>query len=316
MFTLAKRSRQDDSAPMFGGSSRLVRGLTCLATCCAIASLAQEAPEPLDDEADQKPGTLLAESRGHELVPGNGEREREREREYIARPPAVDRPGACQPELQSLIRVTGTVYDGRHPERSMAMMGPASAPTAVYRTGSKFGHFELLEVRPHAVLLTTDREETPCWLKMQRPNPNAPPPAPPAEQPKESKESKRERNKAFSAEELQQGIQQLGPGIYRVNRTILDKAMERVPKLARTTRTKTVKKHGVATGMSLSRIESGGLFEHLGMKKGDVLKTVNGFDMSSVDGMLSARTQLSSAPRLSLSLTRGGQPMTLEYRVQ
>jgi type II secretory pathway component PulC len=276
-------------------------------------SLAQEAPEPLDVEGqNQKSGTLLAESRGHELVPGDGERE------YIARPPVVDRPGACQPELQNLIRVTGTVYDGRHPERSMAMMGPASAPaTAVYRAGSKFGHFELLEVRPHAVLLTTDREETPCWLKMQRPNPNAPPAAPPpAEQPKDSKESKRERKKAFSAEELQQGIQQLGPGIYRVNRTILDKAMERVPKLARTTRTKTVKKHGVPSGMSLSRIESGGLFEHLGLKKGDVLKTVNGFDMSSVDGMLSARTQLSSAPRLSLALSRGGQPMTLEYRVQ
>jgi hypothetical protein len=32
--------------------------------------------------------------------------------------------------------------------------------------------------------------------------------------------------------------------------------------------------------------------------------------------MLSARTQLGTAPRLSLALSRGGQPMTLEYRVQ
>lgn len=312
---------------MFGGFPRLVRGLPCLATCCFVAAVAQaqEAAEPLGqpdqadkvdqvDKPDPTPGTLLAQNRTDGVAPGSSDGAGERE--YIARPPAVDRPGPCQPEVQAHIRVTGTVYDARHPERSMAMMGAASTPaTAVYRPGSKYGSLELLEVRPHAVLLSSDREESPCWLKMQRPS--ATPPPPPAAAPLEQKtESKRDRKKAFTAEELQQGIKQLGPGIYQVNRSILDLALARAPKLARTTRTKTIKKHGTPVGMSLSRIESGGLFEHLGLKKGDTLKTVNGFDMSSIDGMLSARTQLSTAPRLSLSLSRGGQPVTLEYRVQ
>jgi type II secretory pathway component PulC len=295
---------------MFGGSPRFVRGLSCLATLCTTATLARG--EDSQETPAEETGTLFADNRDNDDLD-----ESENELEYIARPPPVHRPSACQPELQTLIRVAGTVYDARHPERSMAILGSASSPsTAVYRTGSRYGSLELLEIRPHAVLLSSDREESPCWLKMMRPNPNAPPPAPatpPADPPEPSK---REKKKAFSDEELKQGIQQVGPGIYRVHRSILDKALARVPKLARTTRTKTIKQNGTPVGISLTRMESGGLFEHLGLKKDDVLKTVNGFDMSSVDGMLSARTQLSSAPRLSVSVVREGRPMTLEYRVQ
>jgi hypothetical protein len=305
---------------MFGGLPRLVCGLACLATTCTTVGLARaqspaEAPEPLDS-ADDAEDNAKPDTSSDRLVATNAPTGVANEREYIVQAPTVHRPSACQPELQTRIRLAGTVYDARHPERSMAMLGASGAPMAsVYRTGSRFGEFELLEVRTHAVLLSRDREDSPCWLKMMRPNPNAPPPLPaaPAEQPAEKK---KERKKAFTQEELAQGIQQLGPGIYRVNRTILDRALAVAPKLARSTRTKTAKQHGMSVGMSLRAIESGGLFEHLGLKKGDVLKTVNGFDMSSVDGMLSARTQLTAAPRLSLALSRSGQPMTLEYRVQ
>jgi hypothetical protein len=276
----------------------------------ATVALGQAPAETAQAEAEADSKTLVAENRPNELP-----RQDENEREYIAQPPAIPRPSACQPELQSQIRLSGTVYDARHPDRSLAILGVQSSPaTAVYRTGSRFGHLELLEVRTHAVLLSSETD-SPCWLKMARPSPNAPPPAPaaPAEP---TADAKRARRKAFTGEELEKGIQRIGPGVYRVERSMLDRALARAPKLARTTRTKTVKRHGTPVGLSLTRIESGGLFEHLGLKPGDVLRTVNGFDVASVDGMLSARTQLGSAPSLSLALMRGGQPMTLEYRVQ
>jgi type II secretory pathway component PulC len=306
---------------MFGGFPRLVCGLARLATICATGqhaghALAQEPSPPVPvAEAPESPDSPDDTHTATQLVASRGATGAANEREYIVQAPMVHRPSACDAE-QNLVRLAGTVYDARHPERSMAMIGPVgSTVTSVYRAGSRYGGFELLEVRPHAVLLTRDREDSPCWLKMMRPNPNAPPPVP-AAAPAPPPVDKKERRKAFTNEELTQNIQQLGPGVYRVNRTMLDLALARAPKLARTTRTKTVKQHGMPTGMALRSIESGGLFEHLGLKKGDVLKTVNGFDMSSVDGMLSARTQLSSAPHLSLALTRGGQPVTLEYRVQ
>jgi type II secretory pathway component PulC len=293
---------------MFEGFPRFVRGpgaaLLSLATLCALrgVALAEEPADPDSDDDDED--TLVAgvnpDQRG--------------EREYIVRAPAVERPGTCRPELQTHIRVAGTMYNERHPERSMVLLGAATSPVALYRSGARVAGVQLLEIRPHAVLLSSDAEESPCWLKMERPNPNAPAPVPAA--PPEKPKSKKDRKKAFTTEELQRGIQQIGPGIYRVDRNVLNQALARVPKLAKTTRTKTVKRNGQAVGMSLHRIEEGGLFEHLGLKRGDVLKTVNGFDFSSIDGVLSAKTQLTTAPRLSLSLTRQGHPMTLEYRVQ
>jgi type II secretory pathway component PulC len=298
---------------MIGGSPRSVRGLSCLATLCAAATVAlgQAPGETAQAEVQAESGTLVADNRTSDLP-----RQSDNEREYIAQPPAIARPSACHAELQAHIRLSGTVYDARHPDRSLAILGVASSPaTAVYRTGSRFGHLELLEVRTHAVLLSSETD-SPCWLKMARPNPNAPPPAPAAAPAEPPADAKRARRKAFSGEELEKGIQRIGPGVYRVERSMLDRALARAPKLARTTRTKTVKHHGAPVGLSLTRIESGGLFEHLGLKRGDVLRTVNGFDVASVDGMLSARTQLGSAPRLSLALMREGQPMTLEYRVQ
>jgi type II secretory pathway component PulC len=296
---------------MFEGFPRFVRGpgaaLLSLATLCAVPRLAlAEEPSDSDRDDDDDKGTLVA---GVSAVDLN-------EREYIVRPPAVERPSTCRPELQTLLRVAGTMYNARHPERSMALLGAGSGPPALYRSGARFGGLQLLEIRPHAVLLSSDAEESPCWLKMQRPNPNAPPPAAAPAAPPEQPKSKKDKKKAFTTEELQRGIQQIGPGIYRVDRSVLDQALARVPKLARSTRTRSVKRHGVPIGMALSRIEEGGLFEHLGLKRGDVLKTVNGFEFSSVDGMLNAKSQLSTAPRLSLSLLRQGQPMTLEYRVQ
>jgi type II secretory pathway component PulC len=292
---------------MSGGFSRLVRGLAWLATPYATSLALSQARA----ESPGAPDMLGAQSRSDD-APGP----LSNEREFIA--PPLPRPAACHTEMQAQIRVAGTVYDARHPERSLALIGAAGSPaTGVYRTGSRYGQLELLEIRPHAVLLSSNREESPCWLKMMRPNPNAPPPPRAAEsggQPPAA--GKKQRKKTFSREELVQNIQQIGPGVYSVNRSILERALASAPKLARTTRTKAVKQNGKRVGVSLARIESDGLFEHLGLKKGDVLKTVNGFDMSSIDGMLSARTQLSKAPRLSLALVRGGQPMTLEYRVK
>jgi general secretion pathway protein C len=121
---------------------------------------------------------------------------------------------------------------------------------------------------------------------------------------------------AFSSDELEQSIERLQTGVYRVDRTLLERAFARAPRIARATRARTVQGHGSPVGLSLTRIPAGGLFEHLGLKRGDILKTVNGYQIASMDGMLSARTQLASASRLSLALVRGGRPMTLEYRIR
>ena len=212
---------------------------------------------------------------------------------------------ACSPELQAQVRLTGTIYDDRHPERSLAILGGSSARKAVYRCGSRWGQLQILEVHPRAVLVAS-ASDGPCWLRMTRPAARPGTPAPPP---------RTTRRNAFSSTELEHSIQKVQSNVYRVDRSLLERAFSRASALAGSTRTRTIQQHGAAVGLMLTRIASGGLFESLGLKRGDTLKTLNGFQVASVEGMLKAKTQLTAAPRLSLALVRGGRQMTIEYRL-
>lgn len=66
-------------------------------------------------------------------------------------------------------------------------------------------------------------------------------------------------------------------------------------------------------GVTLSGIRAGSLLSKLGLRNGDTLRTLNGFDLSSPDAALSAYTKLRSAHLLSLSLLRQGNALTQEY---
>jgi hypothetical protein len=258
-------------------------------------------------------GVLAQAADAPSREPNDGHAVGHGEREFIQPvATALPRPGPCSPELQAAVRLGGTIYDGRHPDRSLAILGtPSTRKMAVYRCGSRWGYIEILAVRPRAVLLSTE-SDPPCWLQMTRPNTPTPPPAR-AGAPAPTKHRSRI---AFSSDELEQSIRMIQPGVYRVERALLERAFKRATEIARTTRTRTIQAHGSVVGLSLTRIPSGGLFERLGMKRGDVLKTVNGFQIGSLDGMLKARTQLGSAPRLSLAFVRDGKPMTFEYRIR
>ena len=217
-------------------------------------------------------------------------------------------PEECNAQLQSNVRLSGTVYNSKRPERSLAILGIPSARrgTAVYRCGSRVGTYRLLEVRPRAVLLSAE-SVTPCWLRMTR----GPAPKPKLPAPKRSSS----RTGAFTSAELDQSIQRLQPNVYSVERALIDRAIGRASTIARRTRARPVQQHGAVVGLSLQRLPRDGLLSRLGLRRGDLLKTVNGFQIASIDGMLRARTQLASAPRLSLALVRGGQQITIEYRL-
>jgi general secretion pathway protein C len=235
------------------------------------------------------------------------------ERDYIAPAQlALRQPEACSRELQAQLQLRGTIYDDRHPERSFVILGGASSrKAAVYRCGSRWGYLRILEVHPRAVLVSSDAH-APCWLRMTRVSRGAAArPSPPARA-----NLPRARRGAFSSTELEQSIQKLQTNVYSVDRSLMDRAIARASKISRSTRTRVVQQHGNTVGLMLTRIASGGLFAHLGLKRGDMLKTINGFQLASIDGMLKAKAQLSSASRLSLAVVRRGRPMTIEYRVR
>ena len=69
-------------------------------------------------------------------------------------------------------------------------------------------------------------------------------------------------------------------------------------------------------GVRLSGIKSSSILNTLGMKNGDVLKSINGYDMSDQDKALEAYAKLKSAKSLTIEMDRGGSPMTIGIGIQ
>ena len=66
----------------------------------------------------------------------------------------------------------------------------------------------------------------------------------------------------------------------------------------------------------MSRISAGTLLHELGIRNGDVIQSVNGFDLTNPQKALEAYGRLRTANGLSLQIERRGKPTTIEYQFQ
>ena len=74
--------------------------------------------------------------------------------------------------------------------------------------------------------------------------------------------------------------------------------------------------NGQVVGVKLYGIRRNSLLGKLGLQNGDLLRTINGFEMSSPDTALEAYSRLRSASNLSVAVTRRGRPMNIDYDIQ
>lgn len=67
-------------------------------------------------------------------------------------------------------------------------------------------------------------------------------------------------------------------------------------------------------GLRLYRSSSTTILGQLGMKKGDMVKTVNGHDMSVLDQSATAYAELKNASAVTIVVERDGQPVTIQIK--
>jgi len=73
-------------------------------------------------------------------------------------------------------------------------------------------------------------------------------------------------------------------------------------------------KDGQSDGLSVSRIKGGSIFSKLGLRNGDIVQKINGEPINSPDEVLVLYEKLKSGSRVSLEVTRKGEPKTMNYR--
>lgn len=118
------------------------------------------------------------------------------------------------------------------------------------------------------------------------------------------------------AKDLEKGVKKVSDNDFRISRDLLEKVLSDTSSLARSARIVPSMKDGKANGFTLYAVRPGGVYERIGLRTGDTVHAINGYDMSSPDKALEVYTKLRRASHLSVSITRAGQPKTLDYTIQ
>jgi general secretion pathway protein C len=118
---------------------------------------------------------------------------------------------------------------------------------------------------------------------------------------------------AFEAK-LESGVRDLGNNRYELDRSLVDE-VTRNPTMVKGGFARPAVKDGQMIGMRISAVRPGSAYDRLGLKNGDILRSVNGFDLTTPDKMLEAYTKLRTASSLALQIDRRGEPVQLHYKV-
>ncbi len=99
-----------------------------------------------------------------------------------------------------------------------------------------------------------------------------------------------------------------------VNRKDIQSSLKDINKLMSQVRIRPHFKDGQSDGLSVSRIKGGSIFSKLGLRNGDIVQKINGEPINSPDEVLALYEKLKSGSRVSLEVTRKGEPKTMNYR--
>lgn len=117
-------------------------------------------------------------------------------------------------------------------------------------------------------------------------------------------------------QELGNSIRQLGENKYEIDSSEIQAAMNNMDELARGARIVPSYKDGNTVGFKVFRIKPNSFYKKLGLRNGDVIGRINGFEINSTEKALQLYQMLRTEKNINLEVTRRGQPMNLEYVIR
>jgi type II secretion system protein C len=121
---------------------------------------------------------------------------------------------------------------------------------------------------------------------------------------------------ASADDDIKNGIKIISDTERQVDRAVVDKLLSDPTKFLKSVRVRPYRKDGKIAGYKLRRFTPGSPLALLGAKKGDIIHSVNGTKLTSVDQALNAYQSLRSNSELTFSITRKGKPIDLKISVR
>lgn len=112
------------------------------------------------------------------------------------------------------------------------------------------------------------------------------------------------------------GIQQMAENEFVVPRAEVDSALENMSQLFTQIRAVPHFEGGQSVGFRLFAIRRGSLFDRIGLKNGDIIRSINGNEMNDPSKAVALLQELRDASNLDVDITRNQQPQKLTYSFQ
>lgn len=112
------------------------------------------------------------------------------------------------------------------------------------------------------------------------------------------------------------GVVSSGSDDFVIEEAELDKGLENLPLLLTQARAVPYFKDGRSIGLRLFAIKTGSLYEKVGLKNGDILKTINGNNLGDISQALKLFEQLKQERSISLTLERDKQEREFKYTIR
>jgi len=112
------------------------------------------------------------------------------------------------------------------------------------------------------------------------------------------------------------GVKKTGEHEWAVDQKAVVHALDNIGNLLTDARlTPTESKDG-SGGFLVNEIKAGGIFEAIGLQNGDILRRVNGFEITSPEKAIQVLTALRGESKIELDIVRGGQKMNFNYEIR
>lgn len=196
------------------------------------------------------------------------------------------------------------------PRWSFVALAAAGQPTRLRREGDEVAGRTVYAIAWDRVWLIEDgaRCQARIGSKVAVPPPKA---RPPARRPGAAKPARGALPPAIASK-----IRAISEREFEVDRSVVDHVLENQADLMRSARVRPVKQDGKVAALQLLRVQPGSLLGTLGMKTGDRLRSINGFDLTDPQKALEAYARLRSASDLVIAVQRGGKDMTIDIHLR
>jgi general secretion pathway protein C len=227
----------------------------------------------------------------------------------------------CPIAAQVQVLVAGPAH---HPELGFATI-VHDGQAQEYRVGYDLGGNRLEQITWNRVYLAQGSAGGRlCFLDIRNPElaqaagPAAPPQAKPPEQapqPPADQGAGQSREDRFN-QAINDSIEVTSDTDRNVQRSLINTILDNQDIAMRQARVMPHEENGEVIGFKVYGIRRDSLFGKLGLENGDLIQSINGIPMTGADKALQAYGRLRQADRISVTVTRRGQSITMNYNIR